>query len=124
MGVADDDVDGAFEDMITSRTIQAGVRGGCVGELIKHAVSEGTKAVTKFTAADNVDAVPRAPRAGLQFSVEVTGALAAHETSMSLSEGAAVYLAAVLEYHAAEILELGGNAARDNQCECMTNRHV
>ncbi|KAL6573467.1 Histone H2B [Orobanche hederae] len=34
---------------ITSREIQTAVRLGLPGELSKHAVSEGTKAVTKFT---------------------------------------------------------------------------
>ncbi|KAK3240184.1 hypothetical protein CYMTET_49962 [Cymbomonas tetramitiformis] len=36
---------------ITSREIQTGVRLILPGELAKHAVSEGTKAVTKFTSA-------------------------------------------------------------------------
>eukprot|EP00854_Cymbomonas_tetramitiformis_P004409 gene4409-5417_t len=36
---------------ITSREIQTGVRSILPGELAKHAVSEGTKAVTKFTRA-------------------------------------------------------------------------
>eukprot|EP00955_Chlamydomonas_euryale_P092247 364692-Chlamydomonas_euryale.AAC.4 len=36
---------------ITSREIQTAVRLVLPGELAKHAVSEGTKAVTKFTSA-------------------------------------------------------------------------
>ncbi|XP_049690036.1 histone H2A-like [Accipiter gentilis] len=41
-----------------------------------------------------------------------------------IGPGAAIYLAAVLEYLSAEILELAGNAARENRKARILPRHI
>ena len=67
----------------------------------------------------------RSARAGLQFPVgRVSRFLRKGRYSGRVGGGAPVYLAAVMEYLAAEILELAGNAARDNKRSRITPRHV
>ncbi|TNV76235.1 hypothetical protein FGO68_gene4080 [Halteria grandinella] len=70
-------------------------------------------------------AVSRSSKAGLQFPV---GRIARHLKQGRFSErvgaGAPVYLAAVLEYLAAEVLELAGNAAKDNKKTRIVPRHI
>lgn len=39
-------------------------------------------------------------------------------------EGSSIYLASVLEYLVAEVLELAGNAARDNKKQRIIPRHI
>nr|8UQ9_A Chain A, E3 ubiquitin-protein ligase RNF168,Ubiquitin-conjugating enzyme E2 D3,Histone H2B type 2-E,Histone H2A type 1-B/E [Homo sapiens]8UQ9_a Chain a, E3 ubiquitin-protein ligase RNF168,Ubiquitin-conjugating enzyme E2 D3,Histone H2B type 2-E,Histone H2A type 1-B/E [Homo sapiens] len=108
---------------ITSREIQTAVRLLLPGELAKHAVSEGTKAVTKYTS--SAKAKTRSSRAGLQFPVgRVHRLLRKGNYSERVGAGAPVYLAAVLEYLTAEILELAGNAARDNKKTRIIPRHL
>ena len=64
----------------------------------------------------------RSSRAGLQFPV---GRIHRHlKKGQRIGAGAPVYLAAVLEYLAAEILELAGNAARDNKKSRINPRHL
>ena len=67
----------------------------------------------------------RSSRAGLQFPVgRVHRHLRNGNYATRVGAGAPVYLAAVLEYLAAEILELAGNAARDNKKNRINPRHV
>ena len=67
----------------------------------------------------------KSARAGLQFPVARVGRyLKRGNYTQRLGSGAPVYMAAVLEYLAAEILELAGNAARDNKKTRINPRHV
>ncbi|MCO5548831.1 hypothetical protein L7F22_002293 [Adiantum nelumboides] len=69
--------------------------------------------------------VSKTVRAGLQFPV---GRLARYlkkgRYAKRVGSGAPVYVAAVLEYLAAEVLELAGNAARDNKKSRIIPRHI
>eukprot|EP00122_Pirum_gemmata_P007085 Pgem_evm1s6492 len=67
----------------------------------------------------------RSSRAGLQFPVgRVHRFLRKGNYAKRVGAAAPVYLAAVLEYLAAEILELAGNAARDNKKSRIIPRHL
>ena len=67
----------------------------------------------------------RSKRAGLQFPVgRVHRLLRKGNYAERIGAGAPVYLAAVMEYLAAEILELAGNAARDNKKTRIIPRHI
>ena len=75
--------------------------------------SSGKKAVTKSA------------KAGLQFPVgRVHRYLKQGKYASRIGAGAPVYLAAVMEYLAAEVLELAGNAARDNKKTRIVPRHI
>jgi len=67
----------------------------------------------------------RSSRAGLQFPVgRIHRLLRKGNYAQRVGAGAPVYLAAVLEYLGAEILELAGNAARDNKKTRIIPRHL
>lgn len=120
---------------ISSRDVQNAVRLYLPGELSKHAISEGTKAVTRFNSsssdsgagkkASKKPATSRSFASGLQMSVaRVERVMRSMMYVDRLGQGAPIYLAAVVEYIAAEILELAGNAARDNKKQRIKPRHV
>ena len=67
----------------------------------------------------------KSKKAGLQFPVGRIGRfLKKGKYAARVGGGAPVYLAAILEYLTAEILELAGNAARDNKKTRIVPRHI
>ncbi|XP_009932869.1 uncharacterized protein LOC104329445 [Opisthocomus hoazin] len=67
----------------------------------------------------------KSAKAGLTFSVgRVYRLLKRGNYTDRISPGAAIYLTAVLEYLSAEILELAGNAARENKKARIVPRHI
>ena len=70
-------------------------------------------------------AVTRSAKAGLQFPVgRLARFLKGGRYAERIGAGAPVYMAAVLEYLCAEVLELAGNAAKDNKKSRIIPRHI
>ena len=74
---------------------------------------------------DGMKAMSRSNRAGLQFPVgRIARYMKQGRYAQRIGGGAPVYMAAVLEYLVAEILELAGNAAKDNNKTRIVPRHI
>src|SRR6185503_20105340 len=110
IGIKDDDVCGLLPTHTSQPTTMAGGKGKSASVADK-AKSGGSRT--------------RSTRAGLQFPVgRIHRLLRKGNYAQRVGAGAPVYLAAVLEYLAAEILELAGNAARDNKKSRIIPRHL
>ena len=76
-------------------------------------------------AAGGGKSVSRSAKAGLQFPVgRMARFMKKAKVASRVGAGAPVYMAAVLEYLTAEVLELAGNAARDNKKTRINPRHI
>jgi histone H2A len=83
------------------------------------------KASTGRKGGSGKKAVSRSAKAGLAFPVgRIARYLKKGKYADRIGAGAPVYLAAVLEYLVAEVLELAGNAARDNKKTRIIPRHI
>eukprot|EP01066_Platyproteum_vivax_P020385 Platyproteum_vivax@DN828_c0_g1_i1.p1 len=72
-----------------------------------------------------VKTTSKSEKAGLQFPVgRIARYLKKGRYAKRIGAGAPVYMAAVLEYLCAEVLELAGNAARDHNKSRIIPRHV
>lgn len=167
MRVMDRIVDGLFDDIrlqsvriinnvnrdtIGARDVEFAVRQVVQGELAKHAISEGTKSLQKYTSARPATKETKSPRssprsgggkgkgkttgtrkkgasrsvrAGVKFPVgRIHSKLKGRNRCQRASLGAAVFLAAVLEYLTAEILELSLNGTIEAQRKRVTPRFI
>ncbi len=111
---------------ITSREIQTAIRLLLPGELAKHAVSAGTRAVTRYTSAWKKGT--RTERARLIFPIpRAERAIRTYGTSVEISRvgaGAPVYLAGVLQYIATDIVMSAGRYATDDSKRTITTPHL
>lgn len=98
------------------------------GELVKHANSEGCKAVQKYRDSLEVTrkdkkSISKAQRAGLIFPPP-RAKKALKKYSERVGGLAPIYCSAVVEYMISEILELAGNLARDTKRVRIKSRHL
>ena len=110
---------------ISSREIQSAVRLVFPGQLAKHAVSAGNKAVTKFASVNDssnrVERKTMQEKAGLKFSVSRTTKFF-KKYNTRVGQGAPVYLASVLEYVTAELLDLCKDIISSRQLKLAIER--
>lgn len=104
-------------------------KGGASAAASAATTSEATAATPLPSAMPPVAKKPptsRSVRAGLQFPVGRMHRLLKTRVGRGERVGAtaAVYAAAILEYLTAEVLELAGNAARDNRLKRIIPRHI
>ena len=91
----------------------------------KGSKKESPAKVTKKRASKGGAKESKTKRAGLTFPVaRVHGHIRRGQFAKRVGVGATVYLAAVMEYLTAEILELSGNASREGNKRRIAPRHI
>lgn len=124
--LAGDLVRASGRQTLKARDLQYAIRLSLPGALLKHAMDDGDRAVQAYNAqcaGTKARAVTQSCRAGLQFPVgRVHRLLRARRVSARVGADAAVFIAAVLEYLCAELLELAGNAAKQHRRQRINNR--
>lgn len=116
---------------MTPKEIHSSIRMRFPKGLKKQSVEAGTKAVNKYSSKKKLrkksgsEKTPKAVLADLIFPVvRIEHAIRALSIGERIGAGSGVYLAAVIEYLVAEILELSGNAALDNRKQRINVRHI
>lgn len=113
---------------ITKSDVQNAMHLLLPSDLAKHAKAEGTKAVNKLRFAGRNRGpgyISMASQAGLQLGPEYVALVASRLTrDYPLTEKATTYLAAVMEYMTAELLELSGNECKDAKSSCIGCLHL
>jgi len=111
---------------ISARTIHSAIRIILPGELSKLAINSGTMAVVKYTRSKDEDkgvTKSKQERAGLVLSVSRASKVF-KKYKTRLTAGSSVYLASVLEYVLAEVLEVTSNVAKDHGKNVLNSRHL
>ncbi len=111
----------AGKSTLSAKQIQCAVRYEFSLEMSKHAVSEGIKSVTRYNATEKGSS---AIRAGLIFPPSRFVYMMKSRTCLRVSKSAGVYLAAVIEYLSAELLESSGNSVITNKRVRITPRDI
>ncbi|KAF3627271.1 putative histone H2A.2 [Capsicum annuum] len=83
------------------------------------------KTLASDSAASGKKSLSRSQKAGLQFPIgRIARFLRNRKYAQHIGTEATVFLAAVLEYLATEVLEIAGNVARDNKRLRIIPRHI
>ena len=110
---------------LSDKEVSNAVRILCSGDLLNNAIIEGVKSVNKFNSENN-KGISRQDKAGLIFPPSITEKFLRNFglSKIMITSSAPVFLAAVLEYFTAEILDLSYRNANENKHVRITIRDL
>jgi histone H2A len=123
---------GAGRHTVSVKDVETAVNIVLPGELCKNALTHGDKALEAYDTSDTSKTKNKAARSGLSFPPHISEKFLRQQGSaaqiaaskLSVAQRAPVYMAAVIEYLAAAILELGGNEALSSKRQTINVRHL